>query len=118
MENLDKVYAKQVAAEYSPNKSTKMVQLKKLDNKVKQAPLIFAYTFGIIGTLIFGIGMCFALNVFKKDGTLSMIIGIIAGVIGIIMVSLNYYIFSVWMKKRKKKYAFEITELAKEILNN
>ena len=40
MENLDKVYAKRIAEEYAPKTTTKVVQLKKLDQKLKDL-LIF-----------------------------------------------------------------------------
>ena len=46
MENLDKVFAKRIAEEYAPKTTTKVVQLKKLDQKVKSPANIFAYTFG------------------------------------------------------------------------
>ena len=48
MENLDKVYAKRIAEEYAPKTTTKVVKLKKLDQKVKRPAIIFAFTFGII----------------------------------------------------------------------
>ena len=57
MENLDKVYAKRIAEEYAPKTTTKVVQLKKLDQKVKRPANIFAFTFGIICALIAGAGM-------------------------------------------------------------
>ena len=44
-----------------------------------------------------------------------MIVGIIVGIVGIIGVSINYPIYRKLLESGKKKYAFEIMELAKEI---
>lgn len=115
MKNLDKVYAEKIAEEYAPKKTSKVLALKKLDQKVKKPVNIFAYTFGIVGSLILGTGMSFAMGVIGNNDTISMIIGIIVGVVGIAMVSINYPIYKKWLLSRKQKYAFEITELAKEI---
>ena len=55
--NTDKIYAEQIANQYAPKKASKVVALKKLDRAAKRPAEIFAYTFGIISTLVFGTGM-------------------------------------------------------------
>lgn len=117
MKDLNKMYAEKIAAEYAVKKETKVVALKKLDNKVKKPANIFAYSFGIIGALVLGVGMCLAMGKIGANNTASMVWGIIIGVIGIAMVSVNYYIYSRILASRREKYAYEITELAKEIVN-
>lgn len=115
MENLDKVYAKRIAEEYAPKTTTKVVQLKKLDQKVKRPANIFAFTFGVICALIAGAGMSMIMTDFGLSGTTGLVVGIILGVVGFIGCGVNYPIYSKILKSRKEKYAFEITELAKEI---
>lgn len=115
MENLDKVYAERVAEEYAPKKERKVVQLQKLDAKVKKPPLIFAITFGVISALILGVGMSFVMTDFGPNGTLGLVLGVIIGIIGLCLCLINYPIYLSILKSRKQKYAFEITELAKEI---
>ena len=115
MEDLDKVYAKRIAEEYAPKNERKVVKLKKLDERVKRPANIFAYTFGTIAALILGIGMSFVMTDFGPSGTLGMILGIIIGVIGFVLCGVNYLIYTKILKYRKQKFAFEITELAKEI---
>ena len=61
--NTDKVYAQSIANEYSKKSTSKVVALKKLDNKVKRPANIFAYTFGIVSALILGTGMCLSMKV-------------------------------------------------------
>lgn len=113
--NTDKIYAEQLANEYAPKNTSKVVALRKLDAKAKLPSRIFTYTFGIIFTLIFGTGMCLAMKVIG-DGSFAMTaLGIAVGVIGMIGMSINYPIYKKLLEKGKKKYAFEIMQLAKEI---
>ena len=115
MENLDKVCAKRIAEEYAPKTTTKVVKLKKLDQKVKRPANIFAFTFGTICALIVGAGMSMTMTDFGLSGTAGLVLGIILGVVGFIGCGVDYPIYSKILKSRKEKYAFEITELAKEI---
>ncbi len=112
--NTDKIYAESIANEYSPKKERKVVALKKLDRKAKQSSLIFAYTFGIISSLVLGTGMCFAMQVIGS-GTGMMIAGIVVGIIGIICCAINYPLYKKIREKSKSKYANDILLLAKEI---
>lgn len=115
MENLDKVYAKRIAEEYAPKTTTKVVRLKKLDQKVKRPANIFAYTFGSFAALIAGAGMSMVMTEFGPSGTIGLVVGIVLGVIGFALCAINYPIYNKMLKSRRAKYAFEITELAKEI---
>lgn len=115
MNNLNKVYAEKIAEEYAPKKESKVLALKKLDQKVKRPANIFTFTFGIIGALVFGTGMSLAMKVIGGDN--AMLIGIIVGVIGMIIMGVNYPIYKKILQTRKNKYSFEITELAKEIVS-
>lgn len=113
--NTDKIYAEQLANEYAPKDTSKVVALRKLDRKAKLPANIFAYTFGIIAALIMGVGMCLSMNVIGNGSTAMLVLGIIIGVIGIVGVSVNYPIYRKLLAAGKQKYAFEIMELAKEI---
>jgi uncharacterized membrane protein YfhO len=113
--NTDKTYAEKIASEYAVKETRKVVALKKLDAKAKLPANIFAYTFGIIMSLVLGVGMCLSLKVIGDGSILLFVIGIIIGVIGILGVSVNYPIYKKLLEKGKKKYGNEIIELAKEI---
>ena len=114
--NTDKTYAEKVAAEYAPKETSKVIALKKLDRKAKMGANIFGYTFGIIMTLLFGIGMCFSLKVIGSGELWQDILGYIVGVIGIIGVSINYFIYKKILAKGKQKYGNDIIALANEIV--
>ena len=115
MKNSEKVYAEQIAAEYSPKTTSKAVALKKLDDKVKKPPKIAAITFGTVAALIFGTGMCLAMKVIGAGTAGSMTAGIAIGVAGMALLAVNYPLYKKFLNARKKKYAFEIVELAKRI---
>lgn len=94
---------------------SKFEELRNLDRRVKQPAYIFAYIFGVLGTLILGVGMCFGLVVFEGIAH-SLVIGIAIGVVGVIMVSINYTIFKSILNKRKAKYSDLIIEKTNELL--
>ena len=112
--NTDKIIAESIAKEYAPKESSKIVALKKLDNKAKLPATIFTYSFGIISALVFGTGMCLAMQVIGS-GITGMALGIIVGILGLSGCCVNYPIYKKMLKKGKAKYAFEIVELARQI---
>lgn len=116
--NTDKIYAEQIANEYAPKDTSKVVALRKLDAKAKRPANIFTYSFGIISALVLGIGMCLAMGQIGSGTTTSFVLGIIIGVIGMVGMGVNYPIYLKLLASGKKKYAFEIMELAKEISGN
>lgn len=113
--NTDKIYAEQLANEYAPKDTSKIVALRKLDARAKLPATIFTYTFGIAVSLIAGIGMCLSMKVIGGGTTFMFILGIIVGMIGFIGMGINYPIYKKLLEKGKQKYAFEIIQLAKEI---
>lgn len=113
--NMDKIYAEQLANEYAPKDASKVVALRKLDRRARLPATIFTYTFGIISVLITGIGMCLSMNVIGSGSSLMSVLGIVVGIIGFVMMGLNYPVYKKMLEKGKKKYAFEIMQLAKEI---
>ena len=112
--NTDKIFAESIAKEYAPKDSSKIKALRKLDRKAKLPATIFTYTWGIISALVFGTGMCLGMQVIGS-GSAGMVIGIIVGIIGMIGCGLNYPIYNKMLENGKKKYAYEIIELAREI---
>ena len=114
--NTDKILAESIAKYYAPKDNSKIVALKKLDNKAKLPATIFTYTCGIVSALVFGTGMCLAMKVIG-GGLAGMILGIIVGIIGLIGCGVNYPIYKKMLEKGKSKYAYEIVELAREIAN-
>lgn len=111
----DKIYAEQLANEYAPKDTSKVVALRKLDAKAKRPAAIFTYTFGIITALITGVGMCLSMKVIGSGTTAMFVLGVIVGIIGLVGMGINYPVYKKLLEQGKQKYAFEIMELAKEI---
>ena len=112
--NTDRIYAESIAKEYAPKGSSKIVALRKLDRRAKLPATVFTYIWGIISARVFGTGMCLSMQVIGS-GITHMVMGIVIGIIGIIGCSVNYPIYKSMLEKSKKKYAYEIVELAREI---
>ena len=58
--------------------------------------------------------MCVAMEVILAG---LMYVGIIVGLVGILFVSINYPIYKKLLNSRKRKYANEIVDLSKALLN-
>lgn len=113
--NTDKIYAEQLANEYAPKGTSKVVALRKLDKRAKLPATVFTYTFGIFAALVTGLGMCLSMNVIGSGTTAMFVLGVIIGIIGLLGMGINYPIYKKLLEQGKQKYAFEIMELAKEI---
>lgn len=111
VEEIKKSYSEQ------SKKESQFNELCKLDEKVKRPAEIFAFSFGTAGALVLGTGMCLAMQVLTT-AAFAMPLGIVVGLLGIGMVSANYFIYKAILKFRKKKYATRIIELSDKILNN
>ena len=112
--NTDKIIAESIAKDYAPKESSKIVALKKLDNKAKLPATIFTYSFGIVSALVFGTGMCLAMQVIGS-GLVGMVLGIVVGIVGLVGCGVNYPVYKKMLEKGKAKYAYEIVELARQI---
>ncbi len=112
--NTDKIYAQHIANEYAPKETSKVVALRKLDARAKLPATVFAYTFGIASSLVAGVGMCLSMKIIGNSNA-TFVLGIIIGIIGFVAMGVNYPIYKKLLENGKKKYAFEIVRLAKEI---
>lgn len=113
--NTDKIYAEQLANEYAPKDTSKVVALRKLDARAKLPATVFTYTFGIIAALIAGLGMCLSMKIIGGGSAGMFVVGVILGIVGLVCMGINYPVYKKLLAQGKQKYAFEIMELAKEI---
>ena len=97
--NTDKIYAEQLANEYAPKDTSKVVALRKLDAKAKLPATVFTSTFGIVAALIFGIGMCLAMGQIGSGTMVSFVAGIVVGIIGM---GVNYPIYKKLLANGKR----------------
>jgi hypothetical protein len=113
MENIKQVENIRKQYEAKTEKENKLDKLRALDAKVKRPADIFAYSFGTVGALVLGVGMCITMSVLSAP----MALGVVVGIVGIAAVAVNCFIYKAILKNRKKKYAAEILQLSDEILN-
>ena len=103
-----------IRKKYLPKEESKIELLKKLDNRAQTAGTVEALVIGIIGCLIFGIGMCFGLDVFAGGDWLTVIFC----VIGVLAMLPAYPLCRYLSKKTKEKLAPQILRLSEEIIAN
>ncbi len=115
MKTLEKAYAKRIASEYAPKNDTKVVQLKKLDAKVKKPAEVVTYIMGTLGALIAGTGMSMVMTDFGPKGIMGLILGIVIGVIGFAICLSAYPVYNKILGARKAEYAGIIIALAEQI---
>lgn len=72
-----------------------------LEKSKKKAPTLFAYLFGSISALVMGGGM--SLTMIENLDRTAFIIGIIIGIVGIVLCSVNYFIYSKMLIRRSNK---------------
>ncbi|MBQ8446480.1 MAG: dihydropteridine reductase [Clostridia bacterium] len=114
MSNKEMKMVESIRNDYVEKKRTKLNEMMELDRKAKMPATVIAYILGIIGSLILGVGMCFAMDVLAIP--YGMVIGIAVGVVGIAIVSVNYFLYKALLNKGKKKYGARILALSEEIL--
>lgn len=116
--NTDKIYAEQIANQYAPKDTSKVVALRKLDARAKLPARISAYTVGVVSALVLGAGMCLSMNIIG-DGSQTMFVGgIIIGIIGLAGLLANYPLYTKLLASGKRKYAQDIMALAGQISEN
>ena len=106
-----------IRASYEERKTTKFDELKELDRSVKRPAEVFAYVFGSVSSLVLGTGMSLAMKVIGGSLSFVMPLGIGVGLLGILLVSINYPMYKGILNRRKKKYAKQIFELSDSLLN-
>lgn len=103
-----------IRSQYLPKEQvmTKIERLRYLDNKVKNTPLVWSLSFGIVGSLIFGLGLTFYL-----EWTSFWYVGIPFSIIGLILAIIAYPLYKKMLERYKSKYGKEIIELSNELLD-
>lgn len=100
-----------IRQKYIPNEESKMDKLRKLDKSVEIPGMIVSITLGIIGTLLFGVGMTCTMV-----WTDYFVLGIVVGVVGIVLLAVCYPLYSMITRRRRKKLAPQILELSEELI--
>jgi F0F1-type ATP synthase assembly protein I len=101
-----------IRKKYMPREESKLETLKKLDARAQGAGMIEGLSVGIIGALVFGIGMCFFLDVFAGAPWLTALLMIL----GTVIMIPAYPIYRKIASKTKAELTPEILRLSEEIM--
>ena len=92
-------------------------KLKRTHAKAQLPAKVFGYAFGSFSALIMGAGMSLIMtDVTSLGEPARMIVGIAAGVVGMVCATVNYFAYKRMLKKGKEKYAAEIMAYKQELL--
>ena len=106
-----------IRKKYLPKDESKMEQLRRLHAIPTQKAQACAIALGVIGALIMGTGMSLAMtDIGAALGSLSMVIGIVIGIVGMVLVALAYPLYNRVLKKQREKIAPEILRLTDELM--
>lgn len=93
-----------------PLATDKLTELRKLDGKVKNPPMIWSLVLGIVGILVFGLGLTMILE------WLRLILGIAVMLAGCAVMVTAYPTYNLLFARGKKKYGEKIMRLSEELL--
>ena len=103
-----------IRKKYLPQEETKMEELKRLDNLVQTSGMTESLCAGIGGALIFGLGLCLAMEVIGH----MIWLGVVLGLIGMTGMLFAYPVYRKFFAKAKEQYAPRILQLAEELSGN
>lgn len=109
---------KAIRKKYEAPEENKMEQLRRLDASATQKATTRSMTVGIIGALIMGLGMSITMtDIGAVFGSfLSMVVGIVIGIVGIVLVCLAYPTYHRTLKAERERIAPEILRLSDELM--
>ena len=98
----------------------KMERLRRLDAGVTQKAQTISLIFGVVGTLILGVGMSLIMSdlraILGARTDLAMPLGILIGLLGGVLACLAYPLYHIIIKRERKKIAPEILRLTDELM--
>ena len=90
---------------------TKLERLRRLDGLVKNTAIIWSLVLGVVGTLVFGLGLTMILE------WSIWFWGVALMVVGSVPTAIAYPVYKFALNKGKAKYGEEILRLSEELLN-
>lgn len=100
-----------IRQKYMPKKEDELEQLRRLDKSAEQPGMIASICLGVIGTMLFGIGMCCTM----VWAEYFFVPGIIIGVLGMGLIGAAYPVYQKVTKKQREKIAPQILALSEKL---
>ena len=106
-----------IRKKYLPKEEDKMEQLRRLHYSATQKAQAASIALGVIGTLIFGLGLSLCLTDLSGFlGGTAMFVGIPVGLGGLVVLALAYPVYNTVLRRERKKIAPEILRLTEDLL--
>lgn len=100
-----------IRKKYMPKKDDKMELLRKLDKDVTKPGTIWSIVLGVVGCLIFGVGM----SCVMVGANTFFVLGIVAGLIGIAIMAAALPVYKKITEKERERIAPQILALTEEL---
>lgn len=102
-----------IRRQYAPQEKTetKLQRLRRLDSLVKNTAVIWSLCLGIVGCLIFGLGLTMILE------WSILVWGVLFMVVGSVPIAIAYPVYKRILQRYKNRYGEEILRLSEELLN-
>ena len=100
-----------IRKKYLPQEEPKLEELKRLDRLVQNSGVIESLCAGIGGCLLFGLGLCLAMEVIGH----MIWLGVVLGLIGIVGMLVAFPVYRKYFNKAKAQHTPHILELASEL---
>lgn len=96
---------RRIRSKYIPREETTLEKLRRLDAEAERPGTVWALVLGIVGTLVFGTGLCCCLvwSLFA--------LGIMVGTLGMAMLICAYPVYNLMTKKQRERIAPQIIAL-------
>ena len=113
---------KKIREKYAPAEpaENKMERLRRLDASATGKAQAWALVLGILGTLIMGFGMSMCMTdvgrILGDHRNLAMTVGILIGLVGGALAGLAYPLYSLILRRERKRIAPEILRLTDELM--
>lgn len=104
----------EIRKKYLPQGESKMDELKRFDYTVQTSGIMESFCAGISGALIFGLGLCLAMQVIG-NGSFLLILGMLLVFLGTVVMIAAYPVYRKIFRKAKAKFTPRILELTNEL---
>lgn len=102
---------KRIRQKYLPPEAGKLEQLRKLDESATRPGKIVSLILGVLGTLLFGVGMCCT-----TVWTDYFVPGLVVGVLGLVGIGASYPVYTALVKRERRRLAPQILELSQSLM--
>ena len=100
----------EIRRKYLPQSENKLEELWRLDNTVRNSGMIESLSIGVIGFLLWRLGVCLTVQIFGSGDWLTAL-GILLGIVGILGMIMAYPIYRKIFSKTKARFTPRILEL-------